>query len=50
MIAQGSLGEVETYLMFANDLNYIEVNEYNELESQRQEVGRLLRSLIASLR
>lgn len=50
MISKGSLGEVETYLMFAKDLGYIEENEYIKLEGQRQEVGKLLRGLIKSLR
>lgn len=48
-IALGSLGEVETYLMFAKDLTYIEENKFNELEGQREEVGKLLRGLIRSL-
>lgn len=32
-IAQGTSGEVETYLMFMKDLSYIKMTEYNELES-----------------
>lgn len=49
MIAKGSLGEVETYLMFARDLGYFEESKYQALEKDRQEVGRLLRGLINSL-
>jgi len=45
MIAKGSLGEVETYLMFAKDLGYITLEKYIEMEEQRQEVGKVLRGL-----
>lgn len=48
-IAKGSLGEVETYLMFAKDLAYFKKSEYDSLEGMRQEVGKLLRGLIRSL-
>lgn len=48
-IAKGSLGEVETYLMFARNLGYIRENEYAMLEEMRRETGRLLRGLIKSL-
>jgi four helix bundle protein len=48
-IARGSLGEIETYLMFAKDLNYMNEHKFNELENQREEVGKLLRGLIKSL-
>lgn len=49
MIAKGSLGEVETHLMFARDLGYITSEKYIELEEQRQEAGKVLRGLIKSL-
>jgi len=48
-IAKGSLGEVETYLMLAKDLKYLNPKAYIELEDSRQEVARLLRGLINSL-
>lgn len=48
-IARGSLGEVETYLLFSKDLGYIREEQYNELEIIRQEAGRLLKGLIVSL-
>lgn len=48
-IAKGSLGEVETYLMFGKDLGYLKKDEYERLEGIRQEVGRLLKGLIRSL-
>lgn len=50
MIAKGSLGEVETYLMLSRDLGYLTEDQYNELDGQRQEIGKLLRGLINSLR
>lgn len=50
MIAKGSLGEVETYLMLARDLGYLKDTQYNELDEQRQEVGKLLRGLINALK
>jgi four helix bundle protein len=49
MIARGSLGEVETYLMFAKDLGYVAEEKFKELDGQRQEVSKLLRGLINSL-
>lgn len=48
-ISRGSLGEVETYLMLARDLEYLEKKEYDELECKRSEVARLLQGLISSL-
>ena len=49
-IAQGSLAEVETYLMFAKDLSYITEDNYKKLDMQRQETGKLLRGLVNSLK
>lgn len=49
MIAKGSLGETETYLMFGKDLGYLKKDEYEKLEGLRQEVGKLLMGLIRSL-
>ena len=48
-VARGSLAEVETYLLLARDLGYLNEREFNSLEEQRQEVGRLLRGLYKSL-
>ena len=48
-IARGSLAEVETYIMLAKDLSYLNEGEFLELEEQRKEVGRLLRGLYKSL-
>jgi four helix bundle protein len=48
-VARGSLAEVETYLMLAKDLDYLNEQEFGNLEEQRGEVGRLLRGLYKSL-
>ena len=48
-MARGSLGEVETYLLLAKELQYIEEGQFIGLEDKRSEVGRLLRGLIRSL-
>jgi four helix bundle protein len=48
-IAKGSMGEVETYLLLARDLDYLDNEVYEILETQRQEIGRLLKGLIKSL-
>jgi four helix bundle protein len=50
MIAKGSLGEVETFLLFSKDLGYITDVEYSTIDEQRKEVSRLLAGLIKSLR
>ncbi|MDD4179048.1 MAG: four helix bundle protein [Candidatus Margulisbacteria bacterium] len=49
VIAKGSLGEAETHLMFARDLEYLKKDQYEYLENIRQETGRLLKGLIRSL-
>lgn len=48
-IARGSLGEDETYLMLARDLNYFNEAVFSGLDEQRKEIGRLLRGLVKSL-
>lgn len=48
-IAQGSLAEVEYYLILALDLKYITQSEYEQTESLRSETGYLLYRLIGSL-
>lgn len=48
-IAQGSLAEVEYYLILAQDLTYISSSQYDEAESLRAETGFLLHRLIESL-
>ena len=48
-IAQGSLAEVEYYLVLASDLKYLEGSQYEKAESLRAESGYLLHRLIQSL-
>lgn len=48
-IAQGSLAEVEYYLILALDLNYITQPQSEQAESLRAETGFLLHRLIESL-
>jgi four helix bundle protein len=48
-IAQGSLAEVEYYLILSRDLSYINDAQYQETESLRGEAGFLLHRLIQSL-
>jgi len=48
-IARGSLGELETYILLAKDLSYINEKEYDRINDLRSEVGRLLRGLVKSL-
>jgi four helix bundle protein len=49
-IAQGSLAEVEYYLIHSIDLKYFSDLQYQESETLRGEVGFLLNRLIQSLR
>ena len=44
--ARGSLLELETQLSIARDLEYIEDPEFEILESETEEVGRILNGLI----
>ena len=48
-IAQGSLAEVEYYLILSMDLDYITAGQYQESETLRGEIGFLLHRLIQSL-
>ncbi len=48
-IAQGSLAEVEYYLILAQDLIYITSSQYEQAESLRAETGFLLHRLLESL-
>lgn len=49
-IAKGSLAEVETYLELRKDVGYLDEPSFQTLDSGRQEVGRLLRGLLNSLK
>ena len=48
-IAQGSLAEVEYFLILSRDLNYITTDQYQETETLRGETGFLLHRLNQSL-
>src|SRR5580658_8998335 len=47
--ARGSLMEVETQILVAQDLGYLEQNQSQSLLSATAEVGRILNGLLASL-
>jgi len=49
-IAQGSLSEVEYYLILSLDLNYINSEDYEKGETLRAETGFLLHRLEQSIR
>jgi four helix bundle protein len=49
-MAQGSLAEVEYYLILALELKYINQTEYEQTESLRSETGFLLHRLIEIVR
>ena len=49
-IAMGSLAEMETQLILANKLNYLEESKLAELFEKTGEVGRMLRGLQHSLK
>ncbi|HEX5502577.1 MAG TPA: four helix bundle protein, partial [Thermomicrobiales bacterium] len=49
-IANGSLYEVETHLILARDLSYLDEQVCDTLLRQAAEIGRLLNGLIRSLR
>ena len=48
-IARGSLSELETFVLLAKDLGYINNKDYESLNNLRGEVGKLLRGLTKSL-
>ena len=48
-IAQGSLDEVETQIMIAKRLNYLEESEYLAIMNLANEVGKMLNGLNSSL-
>lgn len=49
-IAQGSLAEVEYYLILSKELEYLNQDAYDDLEEKRKIVGGMLHGLIASLK
>lgn len=50
VIAKGSIGELETLLMLAKDLNYLVGEKYEFVEAERKEAARLLVGLLRSLK
>jgi len=48
-IAQGSCGELETFLSMSKDLGFIKEKDYQELEKAQDEISRLLQALISAL-
>jgi four helix bundle protein len=48
--ARGSLAEVETQIMLANDLGYLVSKEADTLLVKTSELGRILNGLIASIK
>ncbi|MGB8012729.1 MAG: four helix bundle protein [Terriglobales bacterium] len=44
--ARGSLLELETLVLIARDLDYIDLQAFESLESETQELGRILNGLI----
>jgi four helix bundle protein len=48
-IAQGSCGELETFLSMSKDLGFIKEKDFEELEKAQDEISRLLQALISAL-
>jgi four helix bundle protein len=48
-IAKGSLGEFETYVLFARDLGYMDRDDFEILDEKRKATSSILRGLIKSL-
>ena len=48
-IARGSANEVEYHLLLAKDLQYLAIEEFNDLEGKMHEVQRMLASLVQRL-
>lgn len=49
-IAQGSLRETETHLLIASRLNFVNGNSLNQALNLSEEVSKMLRSLIRTLK
>ena len=49
-IAQGSLAELETQVLLAQRLDYLDGKAANDLMSQADKIGRMLRSLRSKMR
>ena len=49
-VSKGSLGELETYLLLAKDLDYVNAEIYKDIYGLHQESTKLINGLIKSLR
>lgn len=49
-IARGSCAEIETQLLISKNLNFLDDNSYEFLESQIIEISKMINSLITSLK
>lgn len=49
-IAKGSLSELETIVLLSFELSYLNEQDFLELESEIQEIGKVLNGLIRSLK
>jgi len=50
LVARGSLMELETHAIIARQLHYLSEEQFRDLQTQGQEVGRMLNGLVQSLR
>jgi four helix bundle protein len=50
LIARGSAYELDTALLLAKDLHYLNSDKYHELSDKTKEISRLLNGLIGSLK
>jgi len=48
-IAQGSCGELETFMSMSKDLGFITEKDFEGLDTAQDEISRLLQALISSL-
>lgn len=48
--ARGSLCEMQTQLEIARNLGYLETEQFNHLDEQSREVGRIINGLIKAVR
>ena len=48
-IANGSLTELECFLMISNELNYLDIDLYQKLQTIREECGKILNGLIKKI-
>jgi len=48
-IANGSLGELDTYLLLARDIGYLPLSDFEQTYTMKQETMKMLQGLIKSL-